>query len=56
MATVRRSMVKARKERQRDIPDPQVPPAPPKGKRGTAAKTTIRRTKEPLRGGRKVKD
>lgn len=45
-----------RKERQRDIPNPSVPPAPPKGKPRDAAKTTIRRTKEPLRAARPVKD
>lgn len=48
-------MAKPRKERNREIPDPPVPPAPPKGTRGTAAKQTIKRTKEPLRGARKVK-
>jgi hypothetical protein len=55
MATVRRGAPVGRKERQRDIPDPQVPPQPPKGKRGSAAKTTIARSKEPLKATRKVK-
>ena len=49
-------MAKPRKERNREIPAPAVPPAPPKGSRGSAAKQTIKRTKEPLKGGRKVKD
>lgn len=48
-------MAKPRKERNRDIPDPELPPAPPKGTRGSAAKQTIKRSKEPLKGGRKVK-
>lgn len=56
MATVHRSMAKRRKEKQRDIADPAVPPRPPKGKVGSAAKTTIKRTKEPLRATRKVRD
>lgn len=56
MAAARRSMARPRKERNRPIPDPQVPPRPPKGKVGGAGKTTIRRTKQPLRSARKVSE
>ncbi len=49
-------MGRRRKEQQRDIPDPSVPPLPPKGKVGDAAKTEHPRTKEPLRAGRTVKE
>lgn len=48
------SMPKRRKEKQREIPSPVVSP-PPKGKKGSAAKTTIPRTKEPLKPTKKVK-
>lgn len=54
-ASARRDMPKRRKETSRSVPDPEVPPRPPKGKRGDAAKTQIRRAKEPLQAVRKVK-
>lgn len=56
MAARKASMPARRKERQRDIPDPSLPPAPPKGKKGSATKTRIPRTKQPLRATRKIKD
>lgn len=55
MASARHDMAKRRKETRRSVADPPVPPRPPKGKRGDAAKTQIARTKPPLQGGRKVK-
>jgi hypothetical protein len=54
VTATKRDMGKRRKEKQRAIPDPSVPPAPPKGKKGDAAKTSVPRTKEALRAGRKV--
>lgn len=54
MAT-KREIARRRKESQRDVAPPSLPPAPPKGKVGDAAKTELPRTKEPLGGGRKVK-
>jgi hypothetical protein len=43
-----------RKERQREIEEPVVAP-PPKRKGRGAPVEKVRRTKEPLRAGRKVK-
>jgi len=43
-----------RKEKNREVPAPSLPPAPPKGKKGAASKTRIPRMKEPLRATRKV--
>lgn len=52
--STKRSMPARRTERQRPVADPPVPPAPPKGKRG-AGVSGVKRSKEPLGGGRKIK-
>lgn len=51
----RAAMAKRRKETRREVAPPELPPRPPKGKRGEAARATIPRTKEPLRSAQKVK-
>jgi hypothetical protein len=55
MAARKGSMPARRKEKQRAIEAPVVT-APPRGKKGSAAKTRIARTKEPLRSAQKVKN